>query len=186
MIRGMAAKKAKPKARRKGVGDLVKQAQRDEEGPLRELFKSIGFQTKRINTLIRALRETKAGRPKAEVDPYAVQVLISKGNTTGDVANALGVSKDTLERNYAQEIALGRSLMRSNLRVLQFHHAKTSYAMAIFLGKQYLGQSDVLRADKFSDAELLARLRDAGVDIGALVAPAPAAEDQTDDSATVH
>lgn len=59
------------------------------------------------------------------------------------MALLLGCSKDTLERRFAAVIEKARSQMKMSLRRTQIKLAENgNVAMAIWLGKQYLGQRE--------------------------------------------
>lgn len=45
-------------------------------------------------------------------------------------------------KEYEEIVSLYQGLAKSNLRRIQFDHAEKNPVMAIWLGKQYLGQSD--------------------------------------------
>jgi hypothetical protein len=57
-----------------------------------------------------------------------------------EIASIMNVSVDTLKRRAAHLIKRGWDYGRLSLRRLQFQHAEKSWAMAIWLGKQYLDQ----------------------------------------------
>ena len=59
-----------------------------------------------------------------------------------EMAAILGCSVDTLERNYADVIDKAREGGKMTLRRHQFRMAENNVAMAIWLGKQYLGQKE--------------------------------------------
>src|SRR6266853_2063596 len=87
----------------------------------------------------------KRGRPKKFVDLELVEKLAHIQCTYPEVASTLGVSVDTLLRNkdFAATYKRGAEGGRKSLRRMQFESAnKGNIAMQIWLGKQYLGQSD--------------------------------------------
>jgi hypothetical protein len=87
----------------------------------------------------------KAGRPVKviEIDSKSlVEELASLQCTLEEIASVLGVNKSTVSRNYATEIDKGRQNGRISLRRNQFNLSKTNAAVAIWLGKNWLGQSD--------------------------------------------
>ena len=103
------------------------------------------------------------GRPKIEVDEELLASLAGIGCTTLEMASILGCSKDTLERRFAALIEKGRSEMKRSLRRTQLRLAEQgNAAMAIWLGKQLLGQHepkvqiDVNRLDSDIERELAA------------------------------
>ena len=103
------------------------------------------------------------GRPKIEVDEELLASLAGIGCTTLEMASILGCSKDTLERRFAALIEKGRSEMKRSLRRTQLRLAEEgNAAMAIWLGKQLLGQHepkvqiDVNKLDSDIERELAA------------------------------
>ena len=84
-----------------------------------------------------------AGRPKIQLDPIQIQKLAAMHCTVEEIAAFFDVSRDTIDRNYAENIAKGKQMGKMKLRDMQLQAAqKGNVAMLIFLGKQYLGQSD--------------------------------------------
>src|ERR1700722_2286745 len=84
-----------------------------------------------------------AGRPRKQIDEKQIESLAGIGCTVAEIAAVLGVSKDTLERNYAALIEKGRELAKCSLRRMQFKSAEAgNVTMQIWLGKQLLGQRD--------------------------------------------
>lgn len=87
----------------------------------------------------------KVGRPKLEIDFKKVEELAEVQCTQEEIACALGISVDTLQRNkefcgiYEKKKAGGRQ----RLRQAQWDLAmKGNPTMQIWLGKQYLDQKD--------------------------------------------
>lgn len=98
------------------------------------------------------------GRPKADLDLDQVEMLASIQCTDYELALVLGVSAKTIERRKKDDAAFlsayekGRSSGRMSLRKWQFESAKNrNTTMLIWLGKQYLGQSD--KADMTSGGQ---------------------------------
>ena len=85
-----------------------------------------------------------AGRPKKEIDYTAVEKLANIQCTQDEIASFLGVSTRTLQRDeqFMELFNKGRENGKMSLRRIQWKHAEKSASMAIFLGKQYLGQKD--------------------------------------------
>lgn len=81
-------------------------------------------------------------RPKAEINPDDVLYLAGIGCKNTEIAIKLGCSPDTLERRFAGELALGKVNLKIRLRELQFQMARKNPNMQIWLGKQYLDQTD--------------------------------------------
>ena len=87
-----------------------------------------------------------AGRPKKEIDYNAVEKLASMQCTQEEIANFLELSVRTLQRDetFCRIYKKGVDAGKMSLRRIQFKLAEKSASMAIFLGKQYLGQKDKL------------------------------------------
>lgn len=87
-----------------------------------------------------------AGRPKFEVDYNTVEKLAHIQCTYGEIASFLGCSVDRLKRDeeFITRYKKGAEGGRMSLRRYQFKLAEKNTAMAIWLGKQYLGQRDNL------------------------------------------
>lgn len=87
----------------------------------------------------------KRGRPKKHVDLEMVEKLAHIQCTYSEIASTLGVSVDTLQRHkdFAAIYKKGAEGGRKSLRRMQFESAnRGNVVMQIWLGKQYLGQSD--------------------------------------------
>ena len=92
----------------------------------------------------------KMGRPQKQIDREQFEKLCSIQCTLEEIAGVFRCSEDTIERWCKREI--GKTFAEAykvysvngkiSLRRLQFKLAEKSAAMAIFLGKQYLGQTD--------------------------------------------
>lgn len=89
------------------------------------------------------------GRPKIEIDPKRVQDYASLGAKNNEIATMLECSTDTLERRFAAELAKGRASLKFSLRRWQLENAKNGNAtMQIWLGKQYLEQTDKVEIEQ--------------------------------------
>lgn len=83
------------------------------------------------------------GRPRKKVDVQELLVNAAKGYTMPELGALMGVSEDTLQRRFAVVIQRGRKLRDASLRKRQFDVAMGGNpSMLIWLGKQYLEQSD--------------------------------------------
>ena len=84
------------------------------------------------------------GRPKKEIDVKVLRSLLEIQCTITECAYVLGVSTDTLQRNYKDVINQGKTMGKVTLRRAQWRNAieKNNVTMQIWLGKQCLGQSD--------------------------------------------
>ncbi len=94
-------------------------------------------------------------RPRKDIDRADFESLLAIQCTLSEIAaffdNKLGgCSPDTVERwckrtynsSFAEVSAKKREIGKISLRRIQFQLAQKSAAMAIFLGKNYLGQTD--------------------------------------------
>ena len=90
-----------------------------------------------------------AGRPKIVIDYTAVEKLASIQCTQEEIANFLDISVRTLQRDdeFCRIYKKGMDNGKMSLRRTQFKLAEKNTSMAIFLGKQYLGQRDVIETD---------------------------------------
>ena len=90
-------------------------------------------------------KKPQRGRPKKFIDLELVERLAHIQCTHAEIAAALGTSTDTLTRNpnFAEVYKRGAEGGRKSLRRMQFESAnKGNVVMQIWLGKQYLGQTD--------------------------------------------
>lgn len=92
----------------------------------------------------------KMGRPRKEIDKALFERLCGLQCSLEEIAYALDCSADTVERwckreyslTFAEAYKKHSGSGKISLRRYQFELAKKSAAMAIFLGKNYLGQTD--------------------------------------------
>lgn len=103
-----------------------------------------------------------AGRPKFQIDYEAVKKLASIMCTEKEIASFLGCDERTLQRDehFVAVYKEGKETGKMSLRRMQWKLAEKSYAMAIFLGKQYLGQKDVVE-NNIVDNGILDELKEA-------------------------
>lgn len=91
------------------------------------------------------------GRPKKEINQRQFESLCGLQCTLADIADFFECSEDTIERwckriygaNFADIYKTKSQAGKISLRRSQFKLAEKSPAMAIWLGKQYLGQREV-------------------------------------------
>lgn len=93
----------------------------------------------------------KMGRPKKVINQKQFETMCGLQCTRDEICAVLDIEDDTLNR-WCKETYNGktfsavfeekRGLGRMSLRRTQFKLAEKSAAMAIFLGKNYLGQTD--------------------------------------------
>ncbi len=92
----------------------------------------------------------KMGRPQIKIDEATFKKLCGMMCTLDDIAGFFDCSPDTIERwckrtydmTFAETYKRYSAMGKVSLRKLQFKLAEKSAPMAIFLGKQYLGQQD--------------------------------------------
>ena len=91
----------------------------------------------------------KVGRPKKKIDYAQVEELASIFCTQQEIASVMDVSLRTLQNdeNFYIHYKKGLEHAKMSLRRKQFKLAEKNTAMAIFLGKNYLGQKDVQTID---------------------------------------
>ena len=90
------------------------------------------------------------GRPKKEIDKKIFENLCGLQCTLEEIAGVFDCSADTIERwckreykqTFAEVYKKHSAKGKTSLRRTQFKLAEKSAAMAIFLGKNYLGQKD--------------------------------------------
>lgn len=102
-------------------------------------------------------------RPRKEIDLEQFKKLCGLQCTLTEIAGFFDCSEDTIENWCKRELKQGFSDVykiysapgKISLRRYQFKLAERNAAMAIFLGKQYLGQRDVV---EYEDKESIERL----------------------------
>ena len=90
------------------------------------------------------------GRPRKEIDNKIFENLCGLQCTLEEIAGVFDCSVDTIERwckreygeTFAETYKKHSAKGKMSLRRIQFKLAEKSAAMAIFLGKNYLGQKD--------------------------------------------
>lgn len=89
-------------------------------------------------------------RPKKDIDQGAFENLCRLQCTLEEISGFLAVSEDTIERwckrqykaRFADIYKNFSAHSKISLRRTQFKMSRSSTSMAIWLGKQYLGQAD--------------------------------------------
>lgn len=83
------------------------------------------------------------GKTQRVVPPDEVYKLAEIGCTDREIAEWFMIKEDTLRYNFADYLTKGRSGMKRRLRAVQLSTALAGNAtLLIWLGKQYLGQTD--------------------------------------------
>lgn len=81
-------------------------------------------------------------RPKADISEKEVLKLAALQCTKREIASFFDVSESCIGKRFSNIIAKGKDQGKITLRRYQFQLAERSAAMAIFLGKQMLDQTD--------------------------------------------
>ena len=89
-------------------------------------------------------------RPRIEIDKKQFEQLCSIQCTLVEIAGFFNCTEDTIENWCKREYKMGfsdifaikRGIGKISLRRSQFRMAETNPTMAIWLGKQYLGQAE--------------------------------------------
>lgn len=108
-------------------------------------------------------------RPRIEIDQTTFEKLCGIQCTLEEIAGVLGCSEDTVERwckrtygeTFAETYKKHSAKGKMSLRRYQFKLAEKNATMAIWLGKQYLGQRDQIDIERAEDdvlVKLLERL----------------------------
>lgn len=101
----------------------------------------------------------KTGRPKKEINQSIFENLCGIQCTLAEIAGVFDCSEDTIERwckatygeTFAETFKKHSAEGKISLRRAQFRLAEKNAAMAIFLGKQYLGQRDQIEVESDDD-----------------------------------
>jgi len=100
-------------------------------------------------------------RPRIEIDKKQFENLCELQCTLDEIAMFFNCSSDTIERwcmreyksSFADIFFIKRGAGKISLRRAQFELAKKNPTMAIWLGKQYLGQKDIMQVDQNLNAD---------------------------------
>lgn len=112
--------------------------------------------------------KNKGGRPRKQIDQEQFEKLCSLQCTITEICGYFDCDDMTLNRwcrehydgrSFSEVFRVKRGLGKISLRRFQFQQAETNPTMAIWLGKQYLGQSDQVHVDN-SNNELMKALAD--------------------------
>jgi len=105
----------------------------------------------------------KMGRPKIKIDYELVKKLAHIQCTQIEIASILEVSVDTLQRDkeFCGIYKKGQEEGKMSLRRIQWKLANNdNVTMAIWLGKQYLGQTDKQELSGNSDSPIIVKFKD--------------------------
>ena len=132
-----------------------------------------------------SLEKTK-GRPRKVLNDLGKEIIRKLASfmcTEEEIAGFLGCTVETLKAKWNESaflecLKVGRDNGKTSLRMAQFKLAKSSSAMAIFLGKQYLGQKDTVedeqdKAEKEGQKSALNNLANAinSIDLHGIITP---------------
>lgn len=119
--------------------------------------------------------KNKGGRPRKEIDQGQFEKLCGIMCTLGEIAGFFNCSEDTIENwckrtyemSFSEAFKIHSAGGKISLRRTQFKLAERSAPMAIFLGKNYLGQKDV--ADVEVSPEWLNKARELLEDVDSAI-----------------
>lgn len=119
---------------------------------------------KSIKVSDQVVEKKKVGRPKKEIDYVQAEKLANMFCTMEEIAAFFDVSVRTLERDeeFCRIYKIGKNCAKMSLRRKQFNLADKNPQMAIFLGKQYLGQTDKIEQDQKVNVSIEDYLKDKG------------------------
>lgn len=91
------------------------------------------------------------GRPRYKLNDLGLEVIEKLSSfmcTEEEIASFMGITVETLHNrenhtSFLEQVKKGQEKGKASLRASQFRMAKTNPTMAIWLGKQYLGQKDL-------------------------------------------
>ena len=109
------------------------------------------------------------GRRRKEIDQRQFENLCGLQCTLEEICGWFGVCSDTLEawckrtykQNFSEIFKQKRGTGKISLRRAQFRLAEKNANMAIWLGKQYLGQKDVVENVTKADMDQFERIVEA-------------------------
>lgn len=91
---------------------------------------------------------------KSRVDREKVEMLSSFGCTIMEIAKFFIVDESVIRKDYVEEVRRGKEQMKLRLRQLQWKFAEQgNTSLLIFLGKNYLNQTDKQQLDMTGNLE---------------------------------
>jgi len=141
-------------------------------------------------------------RPRKEIDSAQFEKLCGLQCTLAEISGFFDCSEDTVERwckrtyktGFAETYKKKSGVGKISLRRYQFKLAEHNATMAIWLGKQWLGQTDTPAADTMTEAtnnladaisKSAALLDPSSIpELSTITAPAPADEEEGADEGT--
>lgn len=95
------------------------------------------------------MESQRRGRPRKNLDPNQIERMAAIGCTVTEIAGVLQCGESTLRRNFGRNLDKGRAELKMRLRKAQIEAALGGNVTAlIWLGKQYLEQSDKVNLDQ--------------------------------------
>ena len=95
-----------------------------------------------------------ANKIRHDIPPEKVKMLASFGCSYIEIGKYFGCSEGVIRRRYRTEYEQGREEMKLTLRQLQWKHAQNgNTALLIFLGKNFLQQTDKNQVDMTGNLE---------------------------------
>jgi hypothetical protein len=99
------------------------------------------------------------GRPRLKLNDLGIEIITKLAGfmcTEEEIASFLGVTVETLHNKdnyntFLECIKNGQNIGKVSLRQNQFNLSKTNPTMAIWLGKQYLGQRELQETEKSTE-----------------------------------
>lgn len=127
-------------------------------------------------------------RPRKEIDIKLFESLCGLMCTLDEIAGFFDCSEDTIERwckrtykeSFAEVYKKKSAKGKMSLRRYQFRLAEKSAAMAIFLGKQYLGQKDVIEVEDKESLDKLDAILNGMKTAAEAIKPTPQTAEKTD------
>tara|TARA_R110002012_G_scaffold195213_1_gene363404 strand:+ start:592 stop:993 length:402 start_codon:yes stop_codon:yes gene_type:complete len=91
---------------------------------------------------------------KHDIPPEKVKMLASFGCTYIEIGKYFGCSEKVIRERFREQYEQGKEEMKLSLRQLQWKHAgQGNTALLIFLGKNYLNQTDKSQVDMTGNLE---------------------------------
>ena len=108
------------------------------------------------------------GRPRKEIPQKEFEKLCGLQCTKSEICCFFDITEKTLETwckrtykmGFSQVFAIKREFGKISLRRSQFQLAQKNASMAIFLGKNYLGQTDVAVVEHHAENNLFQAIND--------------------------
>ena len=117
-------------------------------------------------------------------DPDKIQMLASFGCSITEIAKYFRIDESTVRKKYKDELETGRESLKVKLRQLQWDHAaRGNTALLIWLGKQYLGQTDRKEIDLIGNLESV--LKECGFEDSPIDAEYSVEEEDTEQAEAV-